>query len=164
MVVLLQSNTTFTLTFSPHLPSSHSLALPQFFNFKLKPSPLSLTLTRRRQILPFAVEEKNQPSSKPEPESEPEQPEPEPIDTDIASELKKAMQERKEKEGDSFWNGVVKEIGEIEWPEFGKVLGTTGVVLSVIFGSSVVLLTVNAILAEVSDKVFAGKGVQDFFS
>ncbi|KAK2375064.1 hypothetical protein P8452_47445 [Trifolium repens] len=163
MVVLLQPNTTSTLTFSPHLPSSHSLPLPQFFNFK--PSPLSLTLTRRhRQILPFAVEEKNQPSSKPEPESEPEQPEPETIESDLASELKKAMQERKEKEGDSFWNGVVKEIGEIEWPEFGKVLGTTGVVLSVIFGSSVVLLTVNAILAEVSDKVFAGKGVQDFFS
>ncbi|MCI18792.1 preprotein translocase subunit SECE1-like [Trifolium medium] len=167
-MVLLQpnTNTTFTLTFSPHLPSSHSLPLPQFFNFKLKPSPLSLTLTRRhrRPILPFAVEEKNQPSSIPEPESEPEQPEPEPIESDLASELKKAMQERKEKEGDSFWNGVVQEIGEIEWPEFGKVLGTTGVVLSVIFGSSVVLLTVNAILAEVSDKVFAGKGVQDFFS
>lgn len=39
----------------------------------------------------------------------------------------------------------------------------TGVVLGVIAGSSVVLLTVNAVLAELSDRVFAGKGVQDFF-
>jgi hypothetical protein len=42
-------------------------------------------------------------------------------------------------------------------------LGTTGVVLGVIAGSSVVLLTVNAVLAELSDQVFAGRGVQDFF-
>ncbi|CAL5188704.1 unnamed protein product [Lathyrus oleraceus] len=160
--MVLQAKTSFALTYSPHFPSSSSLLFPpQIFNFKLKPSPLSLTLTRRR-ILPIvacAVEEKNQPSSKPEPESEPESNE-----SDLASELKKAMQERKEKEGDNFWNGVVNEIGEIEWPEFGKVLGTTGVVLSVIFGSSVVLLTVNAVLAELSDKVFAGKGIQDFFT
>ncbi|XP_031504555.1 preprotein translocase subunit SECE1 [Nymphaea colorata] len=59
--------------------------------------------------------------------------------------------------------GVLEEIRMIEWPEFGKVLGTTGVVLSVIAGSSVVLLTVNAVFAELSDRVFAGKGVQDFF-
>ncbi|GAB2214677.1 hypothetical protein Droror1_Dr00019037 [Drosera rotundifolia] len=29
---------------------------------------------------------------------------------------------------------------------------------------SAVLLTVNALLAELSDRVFAGKGLQDFFS
>lgn len=64
---------------------------------------------------------------------------------------------------DDFWSGVAEEIREIEWPAFGKVVGTTGVVLGVIAGSSVVLLTVNAVLAELSDRVFAGRGVQDFF-
>lgn len=58
---------------------------------------------------------------------------------------------------------MAEEVREIEWPAFGKVVGTTGVVLGVIAGSSVVLLTVNAVLAELSDRVFAGKGVQDFF-
>ncbi|XP_058777262.1 preprotein translocase subunit SECE1 [Vicia villosa] len=162
--MVLPAKTSFALTYSPHFPSSSSLLPPQIFNFKLKlkPSP-SLTLTRRLipPTIACAVEEKNQPSSIPEPDSESE---PGSNQSELASELKKAMQERKEKEGDNFWNGVVKEIGEIEWPEFGKVLGTTGVVLSVIFGSSVVLLTVNAVLAELSDKVFAGKGIQDFFS
>lgn len=157
--MVLQANTSFTLTPSPHFtPSPSSLPSPQFFNFKPKPSLSSLTLTRRL-TLPRAVEEKDQPTSSPEPE-----PKPELRESELASELKKAMQERKEKEGENFWNGVVSEIGEIEWPEFGKVLGTTGVVLSVIFGSSAVLLTLNAILAELSDKVFAGKGVQDFFT
>lgn len=110
--------------------------------------------------VPGVVEE-NQQSTEPEPE-----PESKPTtESELASELKKAMQERKDKEGgDNFWNGVAQEINEIEWPAFGKVLGTTGVVLSVIFGSSVVLLTVNAVLAELSDKAFAGKGIQDFFT
>ncbi|KAI4345641.1 hypothetical protein L6164_012741 [Bauhinia variegata] len=84
--------------------------------------------------------------------------------SELASELKKAMQQRKEKEGENLLSGVAEEIREIEWPAFGKVLGTTGVVISVILGSSVVLTAVNAVLAELSDKVFAGKGVQDFFS
>ncbi|KAK6929955.1 hypothetical protein RJ641_004049 [Dillenia turbinata] len=87
--------------------------------------------------------------------------------SDVGAEIKKAMREREEREkgggiGD-LWSGVMEEIGEIEWPGFGKVLGTTGVVLGVIAGSSVVLLTVNAVLAELSDSIFAGKGVQDFF-
>lgn len=43
-----------------------------------------------------------------------------------------------------------------------KVLGMTCVVLGVIVGWSVVLLTVNFVLAELSDRVFAGRGVQDF--
>ena len=111
------------------------------------------------------VVEESQESSEPEAEavSEPEEQEPPVAESELASELKKAMQERKDKEGEDFWGGVAQEIREIEWPPFGKVLGTTGVVLSVIFGSSVVLLTVNAVLAELSDKIFAGKGVQDFF-
>lgn len=66
--------------------------------------------------------------------------------------------------GDLSWGGVAEEVGEIEWPAFGKVVGTTGVVIAVIAGSSVALLTVNAVLAELSDRVFAGRGIQDFFS
>ncbi|MQL85603.1 hypothetical protein Taro_018127 [Colocasia esculenta] len=66
--------------------------------------------------------------------------------------------------GDLAWAGVAEEVREIEWPAFGKVVGTTGVVLAVIAGSSVALLTVNAVLAELSDRFFAGLGVQDFFS
>ncbi|KAM5571701.1 preprotein translocase subunit SECE1 [Rosa sericea] len=87
--------------------------------------------------------------------------------SELGAEIKKAMSERKEKEkeggGGDLLSGVAEEIKEIEWPVFGKVLGTTGVVLGVIAGSSVVLLTVNAVLAELSDRVFAGRGVQDFF-
>lgn len=81
----------------------------------------------------------------------------------MGAEIQKAMKERAEKE-EGLLSGVAEEIREIEWPAFNKVLGTTGVVLGVIAGSSVVLLTVNAILAELSDRIFAGKGVQDFFS
>ncbi|KAI4378865.1 hypothetical protein MLD38_016289 [Melastoma candidum] len=82
---------------------------------------------------------------------------------DIGMQVKEAMERRKEKGAEDLLSGVGEEIREIEWPAFGKVLGTTGVVLGVIAGSSVGLLTVNAILAEISDKVFAGKGLQDFF-
>lgn len=84
----------------------------------------------------------------------------------LAEELKAMLAARKEKDEKgkkSLIGGVGEEIKEIEWPSFGKVVGTTGVVLAVIAGSSVALLTVNAILAEISDKVFVGKGLQDFF-
>lgn len=84
--------------------------------------------------------------------------------SELGAEIKKAIQEREKKGEKYFWSGVAEEIGEIEWPAFGNVLGTTGVVMGVIAGSSVVLLTVNAVLTELSDKVFAGRGVQDFFS
>lgn len=83
--------------------------------------------------------------------------------TELGTEIKKALEQRKEKADGNLLSGVAEEIGEIEWPAFGKVLGITGVVLGVIAGSSVTLLTLNAILAELSDKVFAGKGIQDFF-
>lgn len=82
----------------------------------------------------------------------------------LGAEIQKAMKERAEKgEEEGLLSGVLDEVREIEWPAFDKVLGTTGVVLGVIAGSSVVLLTVNAVLAELSDRVFAGKGIQDFF-
>lgn len=87
----------------------------------------------------------------------------------LGAEIKAAMEQRKaaEEEGEGkneFLSGVAEEVREIEWPAFQKVVGTTGVVLGVIAGSSVVLLTVNFLLAELSDRVFIGKGVQDFFS
>lgn len=84
---------------------------------------------------------------------------------ELGMEIKKAMEERKkeEEEKEGLFSGVAEEVREIEWPVFGKVLGTTGVVLGVIAGSCVVLLTVNAVLAELSDQVFAGRGIQDFF-
>ncbi|KAL1220655.1 Preprotein translocase subunit SECE1 [Cardamine amara subsp. amara] len=81
----------------------------------------------------------------------------------IGAEIKAAMEQRKaveeEKGKNEFLSGVTEEVREIEWPAFQKVLGTTGVVLGVIAGSSVVLLSVNFILAELSDRVFIGKGV-----
>ncbi|KAL2244026.1 UNVERIFIED_CONTAM: Preprotein translocase subunit SECE1 [Sesamum indicum] len=83
--------------------------------------------------------------------------------TELGMEIKKAMKEKEEQKEGGLLGGVAEEIREIEWPAFNKVLGTTGVVLGVIAGSSVVLLTVNAVLAEISDRVFAGRGVQDFF-
>lgn len=90
---------------------------------------------------------------------------------EVAAELKELMRARKEAEvaagstgaGAGWWDGVVQEMSEIEWPAPGKVLGTTGVVLGIIAGSTAALLSVNAILAELSDRVFAGRGLQDFF-
>lgn len=86
----------------------------------------------------------------------------------VAAELKEVLRARKEAEAAEgragWWTGVAQEMTEIEWPAPGKVLGTTGVVLGVIAGSTVALLSVNALLAELSDTVFAGRGLQDFFS
>ncbi|KAL8047947.1 hypothetical protein ABFX02_07G031900 [Erythranthe guttata] len=94
----------------------------------------------------------------------PEEIQPEKSQTELGNEIKAAMKERQQQKEDAgFLSGVAEEIKEIEWPAFNKVLGITGVVLGVIAGSSVVLLTVNAVLAEISDRVFVGKGVQDFF-
>lgn len=55
---------------------------------------------------------------------------------------------------EEFWRGVLEETRLIEWPSLQKVLGTTGVVTSIIVGASLVLLTVNALLAQLSDAVF----------
>ncbi|PUZ46521.1 hypothetical protein GQ55_7G086400 [Panicum hallii var. hallii] len=85
----------------------------------------------------------------------------------VAVELKEVLRARKAAEaaegGGGWWAGVAQEMSEIEWPAPGKVVGTTGVVLGVIAGSTVALLSVNALLAELSDRVFAGRGLQDFF-
>uniref|UniRef100_A0ACD5UAD7 Uncharacterized protein n=2 Tax=Avena sativa TaxID=4498 RepID=A0ACD5UAD7_AVESA len=86
---------------------------------------------------------------------------------EVAAELKEVMRARKDAEvasgGGGWWAGVIQEMSEIEWPAPGKVLGTTGVVLGIIAGSTAALLSVNAILAELSDQLFAGRGLQDFF-
>uniref|UniRef100_A0ACD5UPE1 Uncharacterized protein n=1 Tax=Avena sativa TaxID=4498 RepID=A0ACD5UPE1_AVESA len=86
---------------------------------------------------------------------------------EVAAELKEVMRARKDAEvasgGGGWWAGVTQEMSEIDWPAPGKVLGTTGVVLGIIAGSTAALLSVNAILAELSDQFFAGRGIQDFF-
>lgn len=112
------------------------------------------------------------PSTPPEPKPIPEEKEgdTEALSKSISNEEVQELKERlaaaradaEEKKG--FWGGVAEEVSEIEWPVFGKVLGTTGVVISVIAGSSIALLTVNAVFAEISDKIFVGRGVQDFLS
>lgn len=55
---------------------------------------------------------------------------------------------------EEFWRGVLEETRLIEWPPLQKVFGTTGVVVGIIVGSSLVLLTVNAVLAQLSDTIF----------
>uniref|UniRef100_A0A7N0TGF5 Uncharacterized protein n=1 Tax=Kalanchoe fedtschenkoi TaxID=63787 RepID=A0A7N0TGF5_KALFE len=77
------------------------------------------------------------------------------VSSELGKEIKQAMEEKSS--ANDLLSGVLEEVREIEWPAFQKVLGTTGVVLGVIAGSSVVLLTVNAVLAELSDKVFAAE-------
>ncbi|KAK7405907.1 hypothetical protein VNO78_07519 [Psophocarpus tetragonolobus] len=127
--------------------NSHPLTVTVTASALFKPQPIGISpLTERRRMPVAGVVEESQESSETEPE------------------LKKAMAERKEKEEENLLSGVAREIDEIEWPAFAKVLGTSGVVIGVILGSSVVLLTVNAVLAELSDRVFAGKGIQDFFT
>lgn len=140
-----------------------------------KSNPLTTIAGKHRRIIPKATQEstnKNSSSSTSEAEKQVPRNETEDIDgssgdggdvSKLGAEIQKAMKERAEKE-EGLLSGVAEEIREIEWPAFNKVLGTTVVVLGVIAGSSVVLLTVNAILAELSDRIFAGKGVQDFFS
>lgn len=57
-------------------------------------------------------------------------------------------------QGGSFWEGVWRETQMIEWPGPGRVASTTGVVVAIVVGSSIVLLTLNAALSEVSDILF----------
>ncbi|GBG74484.1 hypothetical protein CBR_g18894 [Chara braunii] len=53
-----------------------------------------------------------------------------------------------------FWQGVVEETMLIEWPAFGKVLQTTGVVVAMILGGSVFLITINGTFAQLAEKAF----------
>ncbi|KAJ9182116.1 hypothetical protein P3X46_006143 [Hevea brasiliensis] len=132
---------------------------PLFFRFKFKTANAK---GRSGVFLTRAVEESQESTESEATKEEQSSDEASGEVSDVGAEIKRAMK-KGEKEGDLL-SGVVEEIQEIEWPAFGKVLGTTGVVIGVIAGSSLVLLTVNAVLAELSDRVFAGRGVQDFFS
>ncbi|XP_031278185.1 preprotein translocase subunit SECE1 [Pistacia vera] len=135
------------------------------------PKPTNITALRKnRSVVIKAIEESQESTEKSEAGNDAESEtvssagsEPSAELSQLGSEIKKVLQERKEEKEGDLLSGVSEEIREIEWPAFGKVLGTTGVVLGVIAGSSVVLLTVNFVLAELSDRVFAGRGVQDFF-
>ncbi|XP_059632498.1 preprotein translocase subunit SECE1-like [Cornus florida] len=148
---------------------------------QIKPTPIctqfikstTITIRRRKSLFFIKAIDNNELESESESESETasaqqsastDPPQPDSL-SELGSEIKKAMKEREQRRGKDgdFWSGVTEEVREIEWPAFGKVLGITGVVLGVIAGSSVVLLTLNAVLAEFSDRVFAGRGVQDFF-
>ncbi|KAF5738642.1 preprotein translocase subunit SECE1 [Tripterygium wilfordii] len=146
---------------------TRSKTITAFSSVKFKSQSVStFCLERKHRVLVCkAVEESQEESARPEVLTGKKSPKSQPVESsELGEEIKKAMKERKEKEGEGdLWSGVAEEIREIEWPAFGKVMGTTGVVLGIIAGSSVVLLTVNAVLAELSDRVFAGKGVQDFF-
>ncbi|XP_021747569.1 preprotein translocase subunit SECE1-like [Chenopodium quinoa] len=155
------------LPFSSFHPSSNP-SKPHLTNLHLpinNPKYPIISLTRTRFILKAAEngaqtdkEQENSAITEQQQSSEEQL-------SELGTEIKKAMKEREkvEEEDSGFLSGFLGEIGQIEWPDFGKVIGTTGVVLGVIAGSSAVLLSVNAVLAELSDKVFAGKGVQDFF-
>jgi preprotein translocase subunit SecE len=164
-------------------PPSHPAARPSFSS-PLRPAPVSLSISLHdRRTRRLAAASKDTASSKGQ--------EQEPVPTAaadggaeegagvstgdkspeaVAAELKEVLRARKEAEAAAgggqggWWAGVMQEMSEIEWPAPGKVVGTTGVVLGVIAGSTAALLSVNALLAELSDRVFAGRGLQDFFS
>ncbi|KAM7462801.1 hypothetical protein LguiA_030922 [Lonicera macranthoides] len=153
------------------LPKFSSQIKPNSSNF---PQSLLSNRKKHRFIIPLNAIEQNRKETESEVGITPTEPPPSKnsdsstgSDDDVSelgTEIRKAMKERDEQNGgESFWSGVAEEVKEIEWPAFNKVLGTTGVVVGVIAGSSVVLLTLNAVLAELSDSVFAGRGLQDFF-
>ncbi|XP_078167502.1 uncharacterized protein LOC144562200 [Carex rostrata] len=154
----------------------HLISASISFQFSIRPLFITNHIPHRRRLC--AIEKSND-SSNPASEkilleeqsqiptqaqAQSEEKEPDSL-TQVASELKQMLKEKKEREqqGDNLWIGVAQEVRQIEWPDLGKVLGLTGVVLAVIAGSTAALLSVNAILAELSDQVFAGKGIQDFF-
>lgn len=166
MAVLLNSRVATILPRTSVRPKPPTLSHRILFDPKLK---FTANLKKKQSFVIKAVEESQESAEKSENAGVPES---EAVSgpgessaelSELGSEIKKMLKERKEEKEGYLLSGVGEEIREIEWPAFGKVLGTTGVVLGVIAGSSVVLLTVNAVLAELSDRVFAGKGVQDFF-
>ena len=84
----------------------------------------------------------------------------------IGAELAKIRQERGSTElvsKSGFWAGVLEETRMIEWPAFSNVLGTTGVVVGIIVGSSIILLTLNALLASLSDQLLANPVFAEFW-
>ncbi|PKU64930.1 preprotein translocase subunit SECE1 [Dendrobium catenatum] len=160
-----------SISFSRFLAQSPPSALKNFNRplivpARLIPAPLSLRKNATFLRCRFSAQENNDGAAENLAEKKDDGAVEEKKTVEVAAEIREMMASRKEErsKADELLAGVADEVREIEWPEFGKVVGTTGVVLAVIAGSSIALLTVNAILAELSDRVFAGKGVQDFFS
>jgi len=66
----------------------------------------------------------------------------------------RAAKEAKADEGANVFAGAAEEVGLIEWPTVGGALSTTALVMGGIFGSAGVLLGVNGVLSELSQKLF----------
>jgi len=66
----------------------------------------------------------------------------------------RAAKEAKADEGANVFAGAAEEVGLIEWPTVGGALSTTALVMAGIFGSASVLLGVNGVLSELSQKLF----------
>lgn len=69
-------------------------------------------------------------------------------------ELRRAKQEQEALENESLVNGVLEEIQLIQWPTFTSALLNTLLVISIVFGTSVVLFGVNTALTEVSNAIY----------
>jgi preprotein translocase subunit SecE len=66
----------------------------------------------------------------------------------------RAAKEAKADEGVNIFAGAAEEVGLIEWPSVGGALSTTALVMVGIFGSAGVLLGVNKVLSELSQRFF----------
>lgn len=55
---------------------------------------------------------------------------------------------------DNIFAGAFEEVGQIEWPTIGSAFTTTGIVIGIVAGSTFVLLSVNSVLAALSQQVF----------
>jgi len=66
----------------------------------------------------------------------------------------RAAKEAKADEGANVFAGAAEEVGLIEWPTAGGALSTTALVMGGIFGAAGVLLAVNGLLSELSQKLF----------
>jgi len=69
-------------------------------------------------------------------------------------ELRRAKQEQEAVDKDSLVNGVMEEVQLIQWPTFTSALLNTLLVISIVFGTSVVLFGVNTVLTEASNAIY----------
>lgn len=77
--------------------------------------------------------------------------------------LRKAKEEAEPSGAGGFAQGVLEEVRLIEWPGFSSVLSTTGLVLAVIASATFAILIVNAILSEISDRIFSIEAVANLW-
>ena len=57
-------------------------------------------------------------------------------------------------DNDNMFVGAFEEVGQIEWPTPGGAIQTTGIVIAIVTASSLVLLSVNSVLSNLSQAVF----------